>query len=605
MIALNGFVSSDRIQIFLNEHDIDDSKSIFEISATIGFKEASFEHYNSESSESGFKLRALSASFPLGSLSLICGPVGSGKSSLLLALLGELRLTGGKVLRPEISSFSYVPQTAWLLNATVKDNILFGQRFDQSRYNSVIIACALKSDLALLKDGDMTEIGEKGVALSGGQKQRISLARACYSSASIFLLDDPLSAVDPPTAVYILQNCILGLLKGRTILLVSHAASLVSPFADFTMCMEGGRLISSNFELVPSSPDTQNMLSNLDQMKSTTTVHRESSNEETQAVGSVSFELYIMYLLTGSLLFLLFYTLSYIFSTAAKLAHDLWLKKWTETVVSDIQLSFLAHYSSLPGKLEDEFYYVKVYALFGIAIIAAETFQTVIFLLGSWFASARLHDRLLSTVLRSPLRFFEITPIGRILNRFSKDIDTIDTTVMTSIRRLGQRVTQVLTTIVFISYATPVFLGFTPFIVFFFFYIANRYLKVSRELKRFESTTRSPIFAQFSETLAGATTIREYGASERFITACNRKVDLNHRPYFFVWASNRWLSIRTDIMSAIIVFVSGCAIILSHQAPGVAALVIGYSLELSDSLLWAVRTHAELEMSMNSGKKIK
>ena len=451
------------------------------------------------------------------------------------------------------------------------------------------------------------------------------MARACYSNAAIVLLDDPLSAVDPPTASFLLHHCILKLLKNRTVLLVSHATSLVAPHAQLVVKMKNGRVchqedcndITPDFnkerQKRPSAiPSTHKHGSELDSMAKTVGV--QLVQDECQAVGSVNLKLYKFYFLSsGAVPLLLGYILSYIISTAAKLLNDFWLKHWTESsTLSEIILfqSNRMGIFSIPSRifstvmgisLEENLYFVKVYALLGLGIIVAENLQTVVFLLGSLFASVKLHDKLLKSILRSPLRFFEVTPIGRILNRFSKDIDTIDSFVMPSIRRFVQRILQVLTIIGLISFATPSFLVFTPFIGFFFAHVARRYLSVSRELKRYESTTKSPIFAQFSETLSGAITIRAYGASSRFSRGCNQKVDINHQPYFFVWAANRWLSIRTDLMSALVVFISGCVVVLTNIAPGLAALAITYSLEFSDSLLWAVRTHAELEMSMNSG----
>ncbi|KAJ3250674.1 hypothetical protein HK103_003279, partial [Boothiomyces macroporosus] len=247
-------VSLGRIQGFLQEPELDKydkakledafSDNGTESDFTFGFREAELVYHGgiSETSQSNFTLRKLNAEFPMEALTVICGPTGSGKSSLLLALLGEMKLISGQVASPffdnpgrngKTAQVAYSAQTAWILNATIRENITFGHEYDPVRYEKVVRACALAKDFENLDGGDLTEIGEKGINLSGGQKQRISLARACYSPASIVLLDDPLSAVDAPTARYLLHKCILGVLKGRTVVLVSHATHLVVPFADY------------------------------------------------------------------------------------------------------------------------------------------------------------------------------------------------------------------------------------------------------------------------------------------------------------------------------------------------------------------------------------
>ncbi|KAJ3273228.1 hypothetical protein HDV01_004730, partial [Terramyces sp. JEL0728] len=271
-------VSFDRIQGFLKEQELDKyekekqedhhSDSETESDFVLGFKNAEFTyHSDSTPTETAFALRNLDAEFPVGSLTVVCGPTGSGKSSLLLALLGEMNKVCGKMAVPtndpsfnssgHNQTIAYAAQTAWILNATVRENITFGHEYDPVRYEKVVRACALAKDFENLDGGDLTEIGEKGINLSGGQKQRISLARACYSPASIVLLDDPLSAVDAPTARFLLHKCILGVLKGRTVILVSHATHLVVPFADYIVSMKNGEIVNQGapIQLVQNPED--------------------------------------------------------------------------------------------------------------------------------------------------------------------------------------------------------------------------------------------------------------------------------------------------------------------------------------------------------------
>jgi ABC-type multidrug transport system fused ATPase/permease subunit len=250
---------------------------------------------------------------------------------------------------------------------------------------------------------------------------------------------------------------------------------------------------------------------------------------------------------------------------------------------------------------QEAIFYIGIYALFGLGVMVASSIQTLIILVGSWLASQKLHTKLLNAVLYSPLRFFEVTPVGRILNRFSKDIESIDSYVMEACQHFVGQIIQGITIISIIGSVAPSFLFVIPFLSVIYGYIAHIYLTSSRELKRFESTTRSPLYAQFSETLSGVSTIRAYGAETRFSKLNLSKIDENHKPFFYMWTANRWLCVRTDLISSFVVFCAGVAVVFGNVPAGWAALTITYSLDFTNALLWAVRMHAEMEMSMNSG----
>jgi ABC-type multidrug transport system fused ATPase/permease subunit len=528
------------------------------------------------------------------------------------------------------ASIAYAPQTAWLLNATVRDNIIFGSEFDSVKYNAVIRACALTRDLENLDGGDLTEIGEKGVNISGGQKQRISLARACYSNASIVLLDDPLSAVDAPTARHLLEHCILKLLKGRTVILVSHAIQLVLPYATHVILMDRGAVLLQGTPSSVLQKPTCDILKGISLEKEISTsqsvhvsgtteksivsneVGRKLVKKETQAIGAVKRTVYFSYYnAIGGFFYLIVFLSSFMLTWGSKLANDWWLKNWTDNNENYYQsfVKFESNYLNFdPGitfgtDAKNNSYYITIYALCGLLIIVAANIQTIIVLFGSLCASRRMHNNMLKSVFYSPLRFFETTPVGRILNRFSKDIESIDSYVASSIKSFVDRIIQSMVILTLIGSITPIFLVVVPILVVIYIYFASRYLNVSRELKRFDSTTKSPIYTQFSETLAGVSTIRAYCQEDRFIEINRRKVDSNHMPYFFVWAANRWLCIRTDMLSASVVFFSGVSIVFWGIEAGWAALVINYSLEFTDALLWAIRMHAEMEIGMNAGNE--
>ncbi|KAL2917396.1 Transporter of the ATP-binding cassette (ABC) [Polyrhizophydium stewartii] len=749
-------VSFDRISGFLQEPELEkytrvvspegetsesisDSDTFDEYGPLIGFRNAHFSYFgdgvvpklsgaaappkpgpasettpllapSDSADESGpgpsFVLRNLDIEFPVGSLSVVSGSTGSGKSSLILALLGEMRRMAGRNYLPESrnaeydpvsglsSGVAYAAQTAWLLNATIRDNILFGQPFDAQRYRNVIVACALVKDFETLDGGDLTEIGEKGINMSGGQKQRIALARACYSPASFVLLDDPLSAVDAPTARHLLKHCILGAMKGRTVVLVTHAVNLVLPHADYAVVVKNGEILCQGtpYDLV-QNVDAEGLFGidlTIDELgdeadqaeaaeKLAATIAaaeaviaaseqgngRRLVEDEEKATGSVRLAVYNSYFeAVSGVRYTIAFMLTFLLVSVASFADDWWLKSWTDhnsdvaqampanltqasvhlaasasgtfdevdlgaqyaalslqslqaasqfvAVLPQRGLGVLASDNSSAGAPEggnpisqsEAIYYVGIYALFGLGVMIANNIQLITTLWGSFVASRHLHDRLLNAVLRSPLRFFEVTPIGRILNRFSKDIETIDSEVMDSIKYFVQKVIQGITIVCVIGAVTPPFLVVVLPVVLLYLWIARLYLTTSRELKRLESVSRSPIYTQFSETLAGVSTLRAFGQLDRFQAMNNDKVDLNHRSFFFIWAANRWLCLRTELISSVVVLCAGLAIILGGIGAGWAALTITYALDFTNALLWTVRMHADMEMSMNSVERV-
>lgn len=353
---------------------------------------------------------------------------------------------------------------------------------------------------------------------------------------------------------------------------------------------------------------------------------------EEKANGSVKWTIYSKYFLAaGGLMFITLFFLSFFLVSFSKVANDWWLKHWTDSSAA-AALPIMNFTSSLPGPLsansqmgemqfnqifsasawsevpkkvashtmfiastttpegpKDALFYVGMYAVFGLSIMLSNNLQFVIVLAGSFVASKNLHSRLLNSILFSPLRFFEVTPIGRILNRFSKDIENIDQMVMEAVEYFINRVINGITIVIVIGSVVPNFLfGVLP-VILIYYYVAKQYLTTSRELKRLESVTRSPIYAQFSETLAGVATIRAYGAGPRFSSMNQKKVDVNHQSFFFIWAANRWLCFRTDVLSGFVVLCSGIAVIASGVESGWAALTITYALDFTNVLLWTVR----------------
>ncbi|KAJ3181536.1 hypothetical protein HDU85_003477 [Gaertneriomyces sp. JEL0708] len=599
-----------------------------------------------------FRLKDLDISLPVGELTLVAGGTGAGKSSFLLALLGELKPIAGKTYFP-CKSTAYVPQTPWLINATIRDNILFGTPYDKARYQEVIECCALLRDFEILEGGDLTEVGEGGVNLSGGQKARISLARAAYSFAQTVLLDDVLAAVDAPTAKHLFNKCILGWMNGRTRILVSHHVGLCAPKADYVVYMNAGEIVARGLpaEVVkdPRAEGVHKVNLHIQDMDDTIDAEIDEPDipipnaaskegegttlveDEERATGNVKAYVYWAYIRAcGGLGALFCFTVCLIVANFSQVANDWWLKQWADAGVEEAH--FVSHHigalktegmylwRSSPWRLTnhaqsivntreavtapDTLYYMTVYGLLGLLLIASSAILSAYNILVGMRASRRLHNDLLKAILRSPLRFFEITPLGRILNRFSKDLKHIDTELSWTIFAFLQQVIKGIYTLGVVGWVSPFFLVAMMPISLIYKAIAARYLNVSRELKRLESISRSPIFNQFSETLAGVTTIRAFHAENRFSAQQRDNVDANHRAYFLLWASNRWLCLRTDLIGSVVMLGCGIGLIVRDVEPGWAGLSLAYALGLSEALLWVIRMHAELEMGMNSVERV-
>ncbi|KAI8915587.1 P-loop containing nucleoside triphosphate hydrolase protein [Gorgonomyces haynaldii] len=622
---MNVQVTLGRINDFLSEEELVKYLLPKRDITMIGFQNADFTYHSSKETRDDetapliqdhvFSLQDLNIEFPIGKLTVIIGPTGSGKSSLLGALLGEMKALKGDYYLPEEhlqliegrkSDVAYVPQTAWLMNDTIRENILFGEPFDQERYNQVIIGCALKRDLETL-GGDLTEIGEKGVTLSGGQKQRVSLARAAYSRAPIVLLDDPLSAVDAPTGRHLLNHCILTLFKGRTVLLVTHAVSLVVPQADFCVVMENGRVQASG---------TPNEITKEELYKETFEPHEETFDmsvmgknlveKEARAEGAVKFATYKVYLMAcGGFLFMATVVLMFCVQVGTDYAGNWWIQVWTDNVHH--QLSLLRHKTDwlfMEAKNDSNpLYYIVVYGLIGVFELLVRIFRQLLQYYGGLSASRKMHHALLKSVMGSPLRFFETTPIGRLINRFSKDIRDVDTSVLFTTMSFIMLIFGTIVRIFLVALVTPPFLG-AVVISYFYYAVGKYYLKCSREIKRVESVSASPIYARFGESLTGVSSIRAYGAEYQMIQEMEKKVDANHRAWFYLFATNRWLSFRTGILTGILIFAAGVSVLYSNLSAGWAGVTFSFTITITMLLGALIRMHSSVEMAMNAVERV-
>jgi ABC-type multidrug transport system fused ATPase/permease subunit len=700
-------VSVNRVEEFLNEEETEKYEQLRHGAVDedgdemIGFKDATFSwgarnEVAVDDSMAAFRLTDMDIKFVIGKLNIVAGPTGSGKTSLLMALLGEMTMIKGKVylpgcfsredVRPDpetrlTESVAYCAQQPWLVNANIKENILFANPLDEQRYKDVIVACALEHDLEVLDAGDETLVGEKGITLSGGQKQRISLARALYSNSRHLLLDDCLSAVDSHTAKWIFDNCIMGpLMRNRTCILVTHNIALTVPRSQYVVLLDNGSIAAQGTSeaviasgklgeevqksglgsgkasqipsRVPSSvgdESDETLVENVSELngaangkdkklKDPNKVHKDAM-EETKAVGGVKFDVMMLYFKAmGPWWFWLLAVVTFCVQQLSHLAGNIWVREWANqyntqekmflvpnsyvgSTISTNQLTagsrlfkyapyFNPNKSSFVAMLApdvDVNYYLIVYALIGVGGMVVALFKDLWLFYGSLTASWGIHQRLMVSVSRAKFKFFDVTPLGQIMNRFSKDLEAVDQEVAPIAIGVVGCTLAILTTIALICTITPGFLIAAIFISLMYFLVGRFYIRSSRDLKRLESIQRSPLFQQFGETLTGITTIRAYGDERRFIRDNMQRVNTHNRPFIFLWATNRWLSFRVDIVGDLVAFFSGMFVILSLGTidSGSAGLALAYAIAFTENVLWLVRLYAMYEQNMNSVERIK
>ncbi|QLQ77932.1 hypothetical protein HG537_0A01790 [Torulaspora globosa] len=675
-------VSLDRVQEFLEE---DDTQKYSQLNVAQDRKKIAFENATVtwDKDRSDFKLRDLNIEFKLGKLNVIIGPTGSGKTSLLMALLGEMHLMSGKIIVPSLdprqqlaveadgmtNSIAYCSQAAWLLNDTVRNNILFNSPYNETRYEAVVEACGLKRDFAILSAGDMTEIGERGITLSGGQKQRISLARSLYSNARHVLLDDCLSAVDSHTAAWIYDNCITGpLMEGRTCILVSHNTALTLRNAELIVILENGQVkdqgepltllqngLLGEDELVKSSilsrhnssvnlkSKSELSMKNLSKGKETVKPLRTDEErakqgklveEETKAQGTVGIDVYKWYLrIFGGWKMLSVLVAAFVIAQSISIGQTWWVRSWVSHNITskliglaqNITVSASAVFSrmgaftssftfahhdveeSASAKPHSTVYYLTIYFLIGVIQSILSALKTVLSFVAGINASRKIFKQLLKRVMHAKLRFFDATPIGRIMNRFSKDMEAADQELTPFIEGAFYSLVSCVSTVVLITFITPQFLSVAILVAILYYFVGYFYLTGSRELKRLESISRSPIYQHFSETLVGVTTIRAFGDESRFMRENLQKIDENNKPFFYLWVANRWLSFRIDLIGALVVFGSGIFILLNidHMDSGKAGISLTYAITFTEGALWLVRLYSNVEMNMNSVERLK
>lgn len=588
-----------------------------------------------------FTLKNITIHVKAGSLIAVVGVVGSGKSSLINSILGEMELVSGSVnISPQVKKIAYVPQQAWIQCQTVQENILFGSPLDQRKYDKIVKVCELLPDLEILPARDQTEIGEKGINLSGGQKQRMSLARACYSDSDLYLLDDPLSAVDSHVAKNLFDHVIsskTGILKNKTRIFVTNNLSFL-PQVDEIIVMEKGAIsekgsykelqdregkfaeflkefsVSHPDEPPLSSSDTTSIgnrtSSSFDHSISRSMsivteigVGKKGENaniieEEKVETGNVKWSVYLHYF--RNLSFLPLIVICFVLMQSCDAGCNYWLSLWSQDKMLNVSGEMVVDTDLRDRRL-------IVFGFLGLGNSVFLMIATLFLANGAVRASVRLHRSLLFGVLRSPMSFFETTPMGRILNRFSKDIESVDMALPYGFLYLTICFLQVASGITMIIVVIPIFVFIISPIIVVYFLVQRFYIASSRQLQRLTSMTRSPIYSQFTETLNGVSTIRAYGAISRFIRHSDEKIDVNLSATICSIIAKSWLSLRLDFVGNIVVFFCALFAVLQRDRldPGTTGLAVTYALSMSAMLNWLVQCTSFIETEIVSLERVR
>ncbi|XP_042394595.1 putative ABC transporter C family member 15 isoform X2 [Zingiber officinale] len=634
-VLAQGKVSADRIAEYLQEDEMKPDAVEFvprnesEIDVVI---EHGIFSWNQESAYP--TLENIDLTVHRGMKVAICGTVGSGKSSLLSCILGEIPLLEGRV---KISGRkAYVSQSPWIPSGNVRENIVFGNHFDMEKYEKTIEVCALKKDFELFANGDLTEIGERGINMSGGQKQRIQIARAVYQDADIYLLDDPFSALDAHTGTQLFKNCLMGALRDKTVLYITHQVEFL-PEADLILVMKNGRisqvgkydeLLRQNIEfeaLVGAHSEALQLVSNAEtSSKSSTSIAAEKgvpeesntndsdageisdtfqiirnqesehdlsqdivdkgrlTQEEEREKGSISKYVYWSYLTTvrgGALVPIII--LSQTCFQVLQVASNYWMA-WaappSNTTESPVPLEIL----------------FTVYVVLSLGCALCVLIRAMLVVKTGLLTSQHFFQKMLHSVIHAPMSFFDSTPTGRILNRASMDQSVLDLELPGKLGWCAFAVIQILGTIAVMSQvAWPVFAIFIPVTAICIWY-QQYYTPTARELARLGEIQKAPILHHFSESLSGAPTIRAFEQKDRFSNTNLSLIDNHSRPWFHNISAMEWLSFRLNLLSN---FVFGFSLILlvnlpaGFLNPSIAGLAVTYGINLNSqlaSIIWNI-----------------
>ncbi|KAG0037262.1 hypothetical protein BGZ82_002861 [Podila clonocystis] len=525
-----------------------------------------------------------------GHLTAVVGRVGQGKTSLLNAIIGDMYKREGDVT--VYGRMAYVAQQAWIVNATLRDNIVFGNTFDQAKYDHVLMSCGLLPDIEMLPAGDQTEIGERGINLSGGQKQRPD---GLLKDKTRVLVTHAIHHLEQADQIAVIKDGKISEV-GQYDALMAAKESFFTLISDYSVNQGKKKTKKVDAETESQDSDESTQDGNAKDEKEAAVAKKEDKAElvaeEKMVMGAVSWKTYMIYAKAASLRYSLMVVAVFMAGQACQIGTNVWLKYWSSPEG--------AGKHSIGG-------FLGIYAALIVAYMITNVLSGyVTMVLAAIRASNRLHERLLSNILQLPMSFFDTTPLGRIVNRFSSDMFGIDELTPWCFINVLLCGFSVIGTIIVIATTTPVFLAVVPPLVVLYLLIQAYYIRSSRALKRIDSVSKSPIYQHFSETLAGVTTIRAMGANERFINDNAKKADLAASAYFAWVSSNRWLQIRLESLGGVVVLAAALFAVLSRNRLGTESvgLALSYAMSVTMDITWLVRSYCDLQNQLVAVERV-
>ncbi|KAL2158565.1 hypothetical protein VTH06DRAFT_4332 [Thermothelomyces fergusii] len=677
MYLLEAWTSAVRLEKYFNQSDM---VAVAEPGETISFENATVawprvqdtdiprEVAEDQREAAHSILSNVTLDFPMGKLSVITGKTGSGKSLLLAALLGEVKLLSGTIRMPTIpkidESTGYIPesewiipqltafvsQTPWVEGGTVKENIIFGLPFVEDRYRRVLAACALEKDIELLVDGDETEVGPKGVTLSGGQRWRVALARALYSRAGILVLDDVLSAVDAHVGKLIVDRALTGgLAHGRTRILATHHAELVLPCASYVVRLRSGEVESAE----PLSPSCAKVAAIGEPVPKTASASSETAldsavggqggrdshsgngdhsvhpspagtkktgrEEEQREIGRVKWDVYkAYYKASGGAIYWLIGVSILLLGHSLTVARNWSLKELSQQAADDEPhltsqtaqvITMLANtenfaLGSVAGTGRGIFFWLTAYIIIEFVMLLVQILRVIVFFFVGLKASRVLFQRMTHAILRAPLRWLDTVPAGRILNRFTSDTFVVD-------RRLSNQAFSLIRNLLFLAVIIATSLSVSAYVILFgillfvlYVAVAREYITVAREVKRINSVSHSPIYDQFSSVLSGLSTIRAFHRTRSYMDRMYGLIDNSAKASWMLQLSTRWMAFRMGVLGALFVSVVANAVAFSRVDAALAGFSLAFALRYTNALTSLLQSLTSVELGFNACERV-
>ncbi|KXL48282.1 MAG: hypothetical protein FE78DRAFT_87378 [Acidomyces sp. 'richmondensis'] len=618
IVLVNARVAVDRIEDFMAEPDKQEMSTEVLIGDRMAIEDGTFGWPGAEKPV----LTDIRLSFPEG-LTVICGEVASGKTAVLQALLGELDMFKGQLIRPP-EPVGYCAQTPWLQNMSIRENILFSAPYDDRRYKDVLDACALTPDLIEFKAGDLSYIGENGIGLSGGQKARVALARAVYSRTKILLLDDPLSALDQQTAESIVHKCFAGpLMESRTVVLVTHRTDLVLGLAAKVVKMEGGKATVLDYDTATSESLTRTFSGHSKDIQHHETTEEQAAaavpdkfiEDEHMAHGGVQAQVYWEYIKAGRLRWWILLVVTLIAFRTSSIAETWFLKAWAEAYNERLSIELLAQKEIVTTNSFDLFKEFPspnvntrpwLWAFFFLALFQSLTFaisQSVMIVI-VYVAAKRMFRNIMGKVTNATFRFYDVTPIGRLMNRMTSDIGVIDGNISQQFQSVAWLGIGWLSSVIVIASVTPLFLAFSVVLTISFVVIFLRFLPTSQSLRRLEMVSLTPLMSNFGALLNGLTTVRAFCAQSRFQDRVIEVVDTFQKMDHFYWSLQAWLMYRFDALSAISTFLLTVLALVTNVSAGLTAFVLVSANRFVLCTHLMCRQYGELQMEFVSVERV-